>query len=227
MKRIGLRAFLALLVLAVALFVSCGDNDPAEGTSACLEDGTSCLTINAGPDDMEYTTIYSSFEDETYHTLTWSFADDVVEGFGPGQNISVTLRFNPPLAVRYDHTIAHFAFANTGDTGCVDTEVNFDVATRRSSNWPKSSAAGAIYAECTTDARSLSIYYSMSSLRAGQEHNSITFEFTVPDAYATGVDAGTPIPSGDLGPLEFRVRSTTPGQPGERPVWPKGVPLQQ
>ena len=113
------RLHLPFIVLGV-VFVACGDDDPVSGKSACDDASTACLSLQLNAADMTYTTSYDAGVVGTFHTLSWDVSSSVITGYGPGRQMTITVTFDPPIDVRYDHP-EHAFYLSAGTTaGCLD-----------------------------------------------------------------------------------------------------------
>jgi hypothetical protein len=211
--------------ILAASFLACGDDeDPVAGnpppTGPCYEDNTSCLTVQLSPSDMTYDPYYDIVGDRTTHLLKWEVGSKVLSDYGPGQRVMITMDFNPPLVVRYDHPAQEFGF-QTVYIDCVDRWAH-PAHSVQSAEWTSTSAIVYCMGDCANSASTLALSTMFDSLLVSSELASLSLDFIVPAAYTVGPGTGMPIVPGDL-PMTLGVFliTTLEGNTGEDPpVWP-------
>jgi hypothetical protein len=221
-KILGLRGILVTILL-LSLFAACSDDDPTAGTSPCLDDDTSCLTVRATADQMTYTSNYDPMFDLSEYSYVWTTAGEELADFRPGQHVTITLVFSPPLEVLYDHA-DQSTWLVTAPPACGSGFVRFDGTSSVSGNWPAPTPTVDIEG-CATGTPRLRVINTTRDLKTGQELRSLTCTFTVPDTYESGGDAGETIPSGNLTVVSISTGTSHTGPLQGPPIWPKGAPL--
>jgi hypothetical protein len=220
MMRFPSRSAVALVVLGT-LLVACGDDDdPVAVDSPCDDANTTCLTLQLTTADMTYFNNYDPLGDRTGHTLHFDASSAVLSDYGPGRRVFVTVTFNPPIEVRYDHSGQSFRF-HAGSTGGIDGSVN-PTFSALITDWPYMNAEAACMRESVTGAPRFGLFADFDPLTPGDELNSVSFSLTIPETYTNGM----PVLAGDLVNITIEVGTLLDGSSeGNPPAWPKGHPL--
>jgi hypothetical protein len=167
--------------------------------------------------DMTYRSTYDDTRGNTYQTLTWNIRSKLLAAYGPGRHIVVTVNFSPPLTVRHDH-FGESVYVTAGyiDASCFDRSVS-TTATVNSREWTSAFDAISCDGKCTTGAPALTMSATFESLTVGEDLKQVSFEFVVPDTYASG----EPIPAGNLTLRSLTFTGAISGDyEGDPLVWP-------
>ncbi len=215
------------VVMAAALAACGGDENVAAGSSPCLDDNVTCLSLRAAPGDVTYEALYFPGSDETEYYLSWAPANTRLRNFRPGQKVKLTITFGSPLLVTRNHATervsiqAHFGVANGGSCGAATPTTTASI----SGDWKLAATTHQIESPCIGSALFCTVASYFVNLKTGEELQSFSVEFTVPDKFETLRDAGQPIPAVDLELTSIDVTTDIAGTPQPPPVWPKGEPL--
>lgn len=217
------RASLALAVLAV-FATSCDDDNPTAADAPCNDPNTTCVSLTLTGADAVYSSIYDNLVDRTTHSLRWDIVSHDLSGYGPNQRVRATVILSPPIRVRYDHPDEFLYFGGGTYTGCTDRYATA-AATFTNNRWTSTTQQVAFAGECTNGASILEMTAGFTPLVVGEELSSVTFDFTVPETYASGVGAGESVLSGDVPLLYFALNTTLVGDnEGDPPIWPGDEP---
>ncbi len=207
-----------------ALIISCGDDEgPAAADDPCDDANTTCLNLTLAVADMTHLENYSTFNDDTHHNLIWRVDGKPVFGYGPGQHITITVKFDPPVTVRYDHNSEQLTLI-AGPDDCYDRTATA-TSTFATASWTDIFASVEAQGLCVTSISQVNGTAIFSPLGTGDELHSVTFEFTVPPTYTDGDGAGTPVLASDLSPISVTLTSIILGDArGNPPAWPGEFP---
>ena len=213
------RSNCAALAAVAVLAVSCGDDDPVAGDDPCEDADATCLTLMMTPDDVSYSAVYDPNSNTTQHAISWSL-DQVLSNYGAGQRIMVTVKFNPPVTVRYDHGDETLRIEAPALGVCYD-RFGQSSPTFQSGGWLNFHATVDYSGECASGASRVVCKVNYASLDEGNELKQASWDFIVPATYSLGTNSGTPILAGDLTPMRVLFVGTTDGNTlGEPPVYP-------
>jgi hypothetical protein len=218
--------FRLLIGVWVIGVLGCGEDGPTVGGSPCAQEVTrdvSCVSLVLDASDMEYQTHYDDLFGWTEHEGAWSPDGSVIRGYGPGQQIRVSVRFHPPLVVRI-RTVPRLTF-EAGPEGDTDRRVTVETTVDYAGDWQPFQTYATLNGSAGTGESLFRVSTSFDVLEPGAELSALTWEFTVPDTYDSGAQAGQPILPGDLTVLRVWWGASTDGRsPDEPPVWPGGDP---
>ena len=213
-----------LTAMATTLAACGGDDNVTASSSPCLDKNTTCVSLIAVPDNMRFDSFDDPLYDQYDRTLTWTQAASL-QDFGPGKKVRLSVSFNPPLVVTYDHATMVFLMQMRG-SGSVFNSYAFPVATLDAGGGVSTTGADVrIYGNSSTADLWCGITCSFANLVTDQELKRLLVTFTVPDTFSSGTAAGDAIPTGALDIEGFYVQSRlAASQPGPA-MWPKGEPL--
>lgn len=220
------RILIPVLVAMTAALAACGGDDSVtSGSSPCLDEHTTCVSLVATPQDMTFASINDASYDIYQRRLTWQ-RPATFQDFRPGQKIRLFIKFYPPLVVVYDHTEMYLAlgmrkgtggifnsFAHPATTVDVDGSMSVTIATVE------------ILGNSSTADMQCNVSVIFDHPVAGQELEGLRMTFTVPDTYTSGGGTGNPIPAADLQVDGFVVASDLAAPEDGPAIWPKGEPL--
>ncbi len=213
----------ATLALLAVLALSCGDDDPVAGDSPCDDAGTSCVSARATSSNMAYITAYDPVFDQTSHLLSWDLSSAIA--FGGGQHIILTVQFDPPIEVQYDHPEHVFRLSGGSTAGCFDRFAKVTGAGVQS-QWTAISGSANFSGACTTGEARMVAGALFGPLETGNKLRSVRIEFTVPEIYDAGAAQGTPVPDANMVLTNFSLDVSTSGNSEyDPPAWPEGVDL--
>src|SRR5262245_23953212 len=188
----NLRLDCAALALLGVLFVSCGDDDnPAAADDPCDDANATCLTLQVTPADVGQLAVYNPGPNTSQHAITWD-VDRVLSDYAPGQHITLTVKFNPPVKVRYDHLEENLTISAGPEALCYDRTDNPDY-TFTVGGWTRNASQIDCMGACTTGESRVVFSAGWVALESGDQLAQVTFDFVVPDTYSLGAGAGTPI----------------------------------
>jgi len=220
------RLLIPLVIAMTATLVACGDDDNVTaGSSPCLDEDTTCLTLNAIPGEMALTEIDDGSTSTFVRYLTWTHSA-MLEAFRPGQKIRISVEFNPPLVVLHDHPAMYFVLLiRSGPGGSYNAYASPATTVDVDGTLPVAGAHANINGKSSNSDLYCNIGCDFDHPQTGQELSGLRIEFTVPDTYTSGSGAGKAVPATDFQITEFTVSSVLNGpQPGPA-VWPKHQPL--
>ncbi len=213
------RSLAATLAVLCIVLASCGDDEnPVAVDSPCDDDSTTCLTITLTPAGMTHSEYYDNSFNQTSHGLTWDGGSLVLRGYAPGQRIMVTVNFNPPLEVRYDHVYQNFSvFA--GSAGSSDRLAQ-PTTSLETDDWTVDLSPTNCRGVAATAASGLELYVGFAPVVVGTSLHRVAFDFVVPDVYTSGGGSGTAILPGDLDVDRIQLSTDVAGdRTGDPPVW--------
>jgi hypothetical protein len=173
------------------LVVSCAD-DPTTTIPPPDTPPTRHLSLVLSGDDVTYSVSWSL--DGPTHVLQWDLSGVRLADCAPGQRIVANLTFLPPVIVQYDHYHENFSFMTMGDA-CIDLFANVP-ATATSVGWTAEYSDVTFSADCVADDLTMWARSYFRTLVAGEELESLSFDFVVPETYHG--EAKEPLVSGDL-----------------------------
>jgi hypothetical protein len=206
-------------VLLGVVFMACGD-DPVVGHSPCDDANTACLSLRLKAADMTYTSGYDPGVAGTFHTLSWDVSSREITGFAPGRRLMITVTFEPPVEVRYDHAEHAFFMSAGASPGCLDRYASA-TPSLVSTGWTNVEITASYQGECVSGATRLVSLAYFAPLAAGDRLSRLELDMTVPETYTDGGSSGEPVLAGDIGLNELYLRARIDGNnEGDPPAWP-------